>query len=358
MKTNKQTWGSRRLLPQLWSRLWVRISLIVLVVIMVLSVLAPVLNPLIFSPARNTSWGASFSIKQAENLGLDWRKAYTALLDDMGLRKFRLMSYWDTIEAERGKFTFDDLDWQIAEAKKRGAEVSLSIGVRQPRWPECFQPDWASSLDGGAWKQALYAYLEQVVKRYRSESTIISWQLENEAMNNWFGECDPPDRQRIIEEFNLVKSWAPNREIWMSLSDQHGLPFNDPKPDRYGFSVYRQVYSSNIIQPGFYITYPTPIWYHRARAAAIELMQNRKVFIHELQLEPWGPRDTKFLSVEEQNKSMSVNQIGQIMYFARMIGSPDIYLWGSEWWYWRKVNGDASIWNEVKRQISPPTITP
>lgn len=308
------------------------------------------LNAFVFIPVKNPNFGVSFSKERSEEFGLDWKGNFTALLDDMQLKHFRLMSYWSAHEKERGQFDFTDLDWQINEAAKRGAKVDIVLGLRQPRWPECWEPEWATKLSGNEWKQAIYAYMEVVVKRYKDNPTVANWQLENEAVNNWFGKCGPPDRVRLQEEYNLVKSWDPHRHIRMSLSDQHGLPVNGPIPDEFGFSVYRTVW--NTFSPWhFYITYPTPIWYHRARAMVIDWMHHKPVFIHELQLEPWGPRDTKELSREEQDKSMSVEQIGKSIKFARQIGAQDIDLWGGEWWYWRKMNGDPTIWNAVKDQV-------
>jgi hypothetical protein len=308
------------------------------------------LNTFVFTPVKDPNYGVSFSTKQARNLGLDWKAAFLATVDDLQFKQLRLMSYWDESEAIRGQFNFTDLDWQMNEAAKRGIKVSLGAGLRQPRWPECHEPEWATKLTGNEWKQSLYAYMEIVANRYKNNPALDSWQLENEGMNNWFGTCDLPDRQRLIEEFSLMKQWDPNHPVLMSLSDQHGLPINGPVPDGYGFSVYRIVWNDKF-PPNGYMYYPTPIWYHRLRALIIEQTQHRPTFIHELQMEPWGQQDFKNLSIEEQNKSMSVRQIPKSFMFARQIGMKDIYLWGSEWWYWRKVHGDPSVWNTVKQQL-------
>lgn len=304
-----------------------------------------------FPEVENPNYGVSFSAKRAKELGLDPHANLTALLSDMGIKNYRLMSYWDDIESTRGTFDFSELDWEINEIAKYGGTVSLSIGLRQPRWPECHEPSWAYELKGDAWKQALYAFMEIVVKRYEKNGTVISWQLENEAVNNWFGTCDAPDRVRLNEEFNLVREWS-KKQIWMSLSDQHGYPINPPTPDRFGYSVYRWVWNDKFPPTGTYLIYPTPVWYHRLRATIIKAYTGKDIFIHELQLEPWGPEDTKNLSVEEQNKSMSLQQIHDSLSFAREIGAKDIYTWGGEWWYWRKVNGDPSVWNTVKGELN------
>lgn len=301
-----------------------------------------------FQPVPNPTFGVSFSIKQANEYGNDWRANYSALLDDLKFRHFRLMSYWDTIEPARGQFNFDDLDWQISEANKRGAKISLAIGLRQPRWPECHAPSWAHDLSGNDWKQALYAYMELVVKRYKDNPAIESYQLENEALNDWFGECQgTKDPQRLSEEFDLVKQWDPNHPVIMSLSDEHGLPINKPIPDEFGYSLYGIVYNTNFGPPG-YVQYPAPVWWHRLRSAVIWLMHHKPQMAHEVQMEPWGPKPTYQMSTKEQNKSMNAHQIGVMADFVRRSGFDRADLWGGEWWYWRKVNGDPSMWEAVR----------
>lgn len=308
------------------------------------------LNTFVFTPHPHPTFGASFSQKRSIEMGLDWRANFTAMVEDLQFKRFRLMSYWDLIEGERGKFSFKDLDWQMDLVARHGGKVSLSIGVRVPRWPECHEPGWAKQLGGHTWKQALYAYMQQVAERYKAHPALESWQLENEGMNNWFGTCDKPDRERLIEEFNLMKKWDPNHPVIMSLSDQHGLPINGPVPDMYGYSVYRTVWNDKV-PPNGYVTYPTPIWYHRLRAVVIKVLKNRDVWIHELQMEPWGPRDTFYLSPEEQDKSMSVEQMGRVLKFGRQLGIDKIDLWGGEWWYWRKVNGDDRMWERIRIEL-------
>lgn len=343
--------NARQRLLRLWLRGW-KPALYVVLALVVAIYSAPFWNPILFPPVAAPHYGVSFSEKRASELNTDWRANYTALLDDLHIRSFRLMSYWDIHERERGKLNFSSLDWQMDQAAKHGATVSMSIGLRQPRWPECHQPAWASQLSGNAYKQALYAYIKIVVQRYQHHPALLSWQLENESMNDWFGMCGRADRSRLIEEFRLVKSLS-DKPVWMSLSDQHGLPIGQPWPDKFGFSVYRVVWSENTWPYRGYLTYPTPIWYHRLRATVIQAYTGRDIFIHELQLEPWGPRDFKDMTIREQDVSMSTAQIAENLHFAREIGSPDIYTWGSEWWYWRKVTlHDPSVWETVRKEFA------
>lgn len=305
-------------------------------------------------PVKNPQFGVSFSIKYAKEMNLDWKETYTALLDDMGLRHYRLMSYWDDGEPIRGQYVFDDLDWQMDEAHKRGAKVSLALGLRQPRWPECHRPSWYNSLNREQQDEALFQYLEATVTRYKDHPALLSYQLENEAVNTWFGTCTDKDidQERLAREFDFVKSLDSNTPVWMSLSDQHGLPLNEPVPDKYGYSVYRTVYNNKTGPFKFYATYPTPVWYHRARAWWITTFKDRDIFIHELQLEPWAPEATVNVSVEEQDKSMDLEQMEINADFARRIGIQEIYTWGGEWWYWRKtVRNDPSVWEKARELL-------
>jgi hypothetical protein len=76
------------------------------------------------------------------------------------------------------------------------------------------------------------------------------------------------------------------------------------------------------------------------------------VFIHELQLEPWGPTAIWKMTIEEQNRSMNVRQIASNVELAKKINAMPIDLWGAEWWYWRlKKHNDPSIWQVVKKSI-------
>ncbi|MBC7746857.1 hypothetical protein H7Y40_02665 [Pedobacter sp.] len=331
---------------------WWHVLIIAVGSMLFLMFTAPWWNPIVFPPIKNPTIGVSFSDKRSRELGLDWRANYTALLDDMHIRSFRLMSYWDEYEKNRGQFDFTDLDWQMDEAAKRGATVSLSIGLRQPRWPECHEPGWATTLSGNEWKQSLYAYIKVVMQRYENHPALLSWQLENEGANNWFGTCGPVDKVRLTEEFNFTKSLTA-KPVWMSLSDQHGLPINPPLPDKFGYSVYRTVWSDKTWPYIGYMTYPTPIWYHKLRAVIIKAYTGRDIFIHEMQLEPWAYRDTKDVSIAEQDKSMNLDQIHDNLLFTREIGAQDIYAWGSEWWYWRKeILKDPTVWEKVRSEIS------
>lgn len=298
--------------------------------------------------------GVSFSQKYADELGVDWQANFAYLLDELEFRYFRLMSYWDTHEPTNNQFDFSALDWQMNEAAKRGAKVSLAIGERQPRWPECHHPEWVKSLDQAEFENELLNYLEVVVKRYRHHPALEKYQLENEIYNNFFGECEAIKRQRLQDEFDLVKKLDKTHPVSINVASQEGFPpLREPIGDVIGFSVYR-VAAGSILGLNYYWRswYFTPHW-HALRAAFVEIVHGSQAFIHELQTEPWGPRPTAKLSVKEQEESMDPEQIRQNVEFGVATGIKRMYLWGGEWWYWRETKfDDGSLTNTVQQVLS------
>lgn len=300
-----------------------------------------------------TQLGVSFSTKYAQELDLDWEETYRALVEDLGFKNIRIMSYWDEYEKEPGEYNFANLDKQFEIAEQNGVSINLSVGARQPRWPECHEPDWAKELQAPEYKTVLLKYLEKVVNRYRNSPALEQYQLENEYLLTGFGECPPPDRQRLTEEFELIKELDPVHPVAISVSNQHGTPVRQPVGDSTGISIYTKGHAE-LMGLSFYwdFWYVPPQW-HGLRAAFIELAQDSDVFVHELQAEPWGPKATVDLTLEEQNHTMDAAKIRRQVNYAEATGMNEIFMWGGEWWYWRATEfGDDSLWEEVRSLVN------
>lgn len=294
-------------------------------------------------------FGVSFSIKQCRNFKLNPEETLDWLIKDAGFRRFRLMSYWNEHEKSPGKYDFTSLDKQIEAISKAGGIVTLCLGARQPRWPENHWPNWAWELSKAERTEALFKYIEVVVKRYRNKKCIISYQLENEALLASFGERPEVDRGRLRQEFQLVKKLDPKRPVVMSTSTSWGIPLRQPIPDIVGFSYYQVLYNSKLKR---YTTAFHKPWIDRWHKFVIRIIHGKPTFIHELQLEPWGPTAIWKMPVEEQDKSMSVKQIPKNVSLAKSTNCYPIDLWGGEWWYWRAKQGDKSIIEAVQAAIS------
>ena len=295
-------------------------------------------------------YGVSFSLKQCRNFGLNAEETMRWLIEDAGFRRFRLMSYWNEHEKRPGSYDFSTLDQQIAQATKHGCLITLCLGARQPRWPENHWPNWAWKLPKARRTEALLRYIEAVVKRYRHIDGLVSYQLENEALLAGFGERSEIDRRRLRQEFALVKRLDPVHPIVMTTSTSWGIPLRAPVPDSIGFSYYRTVYSGGTYHHAIHFPF-----LDRLRAAASRFVHDKSCFIHELQLEPWGPTAIWKMTIPEQNKSMSPEHIKKNIELAGKTGLYPIDLWGGEWWYWRlKATQDPSIWLAVKNALEKP----
>lgn len=296
-------------------------------------------------------FGVSFSLKQCRNLDIDPIKTLHWLIHDAGFQRFRLMSYWNEHEETSGAYDFSALDAQIAMVEKSGGVITLCLGVRQPRWPENHWPEWAWVMDANDRTEALLRYISAVVERYKDRKCIVSWQLENEALLKNFGKRSDVNRQRLRAEYQLVKQLDPSRSIIMTTSTSWGIPLRAPIPKIVGFSYYHTLFNKGAYRKS--TIFP---WYHRFRKGLIRVLHNRSVFIHELQLEPWGPANIWEMSPAEQDRSMSTEHIAKNIRLGRAIHAAPIDLWGGEWWYWRlKHEHDPSIWRAVSSAIHDKT---
>jgi len=299
-------------------------------------------------PAQNITWGVIFSQKHSEELGLDWKENYLAILDDLKVKNLKLVAYWDLIEKEQGIYDFEDLDWQIDQAQKREAEVLLVIGRRVPRWPECHIPNWAENLEEKQQQQKVLDIIRQIVLRYKNNETIEYWQVENEPFFP-FGECPPFDKKFLEEEINLVRSLDPERKLIVSETGEYSTWFKSAKyGDVVGHTLYRKVWFNEI---KIYVSYRLlpPVFYAR-KAWLIDKLFQKKTICIELQAEPWGPELSYLISLDEQNKTMNIERFKNIIEFSKNTGIDTFYLWGTEWWYWMKEkHNDSQIWDESKK---------
>jgi len=295
--------------------------------------------------AKEINWGVNFSQKHAQDLGLDWKETYLALLDDLRVKNIKLITYWDLIEPEKGKYNFEDLDWQIKMTEEKGANLILVIGVKTGRWPECHIPQWAQDLSKEEQQKEVLELLKQLVLRYRDRASIWAWQVENEAFFP-FGECPWTDINFLKKEIDLVKSFD-DRPIIVSDSGEFSFWVKAARlGDIVGTTLHRRAWFKEL---KLYVHYPFPPTYYWRRAEIIRKFFNKKVINVELQAEPWGPTLLYWLPLEEHKKTMDLEQFKKNIEFAKKTGFDTFYLWGAEWWYWMKIKQNRpEIWQEAK----------
>lgn len=297
--------------------------------------------------SKKAEYGVSFSLHRCSELGLDKKKVLKSALEDLGFRRFRLMSYWNIHEQKQGKYDFRELDWQLDMIAGYGGQVSLCLGKRQPRWPECHMPQWAKELPREKWYEALFQYIAIVVERYKNHPALVSWQLENEALLKEFGYCEDKDysHRRLRHELSIIRNLDRQHPVIMTLSDSWGLPWRSPRPDMYAMSLYR----ITINKEGKYTHSKRPALFYRLRAVLIRLLTGRRTFIHELQAEPWLKQSLTKSSLQTQLEYMNSDIVKETAQFADRTGMRPIDFWGLEWWYWLKFSKkDGEMWDAIQ----------
>lgn len=299
--------------------------------------------------------GASFIPAYAESLGVNPEQTLDAMLNELNIKQLRLVSYWNVIEAEQGSYDFSQLDWQFAKAEAAGAKVSLSLGLRQPRWPECHPPSWVdTSRPTGEWQPQLERFITATVNRYKNSPALASYQVENEYFLKAFGECQNFDRQRLIDEYNLVRRLDPHHPAIVNRSNNGlGIPLYAPQADMYGVSIYKRVWDAGVTKR--YLEYPQPAWYYAFMAGVQKIVQGSDMIVHEMQAEAWAPNGKLLteISLEEQNKSLNAERLAGRFNYGRDTGLPQVYMWGAEYWYYRKqVMQDPSLWETARQGYS------
>ncbi len=302
---------------------------------------------------RPTVIGATFISNYAEYLGVDPKETLGAIIYDLRVGHLRLVSYWDEIERTKGTYDFSNLDWQMDMAQQANIPVSLAVGLRQPRWPECHMPTWALGLEKEVWYPQLTSFMTAVVERYKNRPNLESYQLENEFFLSVFGECQDFDRERLIDEAKLIKQLDSTHPLIISRSNNAvGIPVGQPRPDLFGISVYKRVWDKTITKR--YYEYPFPAWFYGFLAGAGKIVTGKDMTIHELQTEAWLAEgfEIKTAPIDELYKSLNPERLKDRIEYGSATGMKTIDLWGVEWWYQMKVRrGHPELWDTAKKEL-------
>lgn len=348
---------ARHWLAAYWRRNWWHKIVVMLTVLIILTVGS------MYGVARWYIWtqsgkplelGATFIPRYAQQFGLNPQKTMDAMLGELNIKHFRLVSYWNEIEKMPGKYDFSQLDWQFEKARAADAKITLSLGLRQPRWPECHQPKWINTgKPESQWYPQLERFMGAVIERYKNNPALESYQLENEYLLKVFGECKNFERSRLIKEFNFVKKLDPHHKVIIARSNNAlGTPIYEPTPDEFAVSVYKRVWDTTITHR--YIEYPFPAWFYASLAGTEKIIKGRETVIHELQAEPWPPRGQNIVEVptDELNKSLNAQRLKDRFTYGKATGIKKIDLWGAEYWYYMKEKrGDPSLWDVAKQEF-------
>lgn len=325
--------------------------------------------------------GTTFSPKQNLYLGLDWKETYRATLG-LGFDLIRLGAYWDELEVREDVYRFEDLDWQLREAKAKGVPVLLTVGMKAPRWPEYAIPPWVlrrirlrkgSEVSRNAYlRERTLRFLQHLVSRYHDEDIIHYWQVENEPLDRagpghwWIGG------PFLEEEIALVRALDPTgRPVIVNAATypHRFLRFLTRFFTRHD-AIHEALEACDIlglnVYPSIGHQWPWKRSYYRAPAerrlpylsGILEQAKRRDtpVWVTELQAEPWEPGQLVYLGKPHPPTSHP-DMLQPYVQEMRSLGLDTILLWGAEYWYYRKKRyGDTAWWDAVDtllRDVSP-----
>lgn len=294
------------------------------------------------------TYGMSFNTMYANELGLDWKETYDAIVDDLGVRHFRLAAHWPMIEPKKDVYNFTELDYQIQKAEEVGATVVLAVGRRLPRWPECHVPTWAKEQSWEDQKVELRDYITAVVTRYKDSPAVTIWQVENEPYLSLFAfeHCGALDEAFLEEEIALIKSLDGTRPLLVTDSGNLGTWQGAySHGDMFGTSVYVHFWNPEL---GQFRTFLPP-WFYRVKENLVALFYGEKpTYLIELSAEPWLVAPVTEVDLPTQFTRMDVQKFNDILAYAKATRYDTQYLWGAEWWYWLLLQNEPAMWERGK----------
>ncbi len=286
--------------------------------------------------------GITYSWVYAQELGLDPVEAFASIVGELDVTLIRLPIYWSDVEAQPGVF-----DWRVADglmeiAEENDLALTVVVGAKVPRWPECHIPDWARDLDETPQQAATVSFITEAVERYKGLGSVHRWQVENEPYFP-FGDCPTISVAQVKERVDTVRSLS-DRPVQMTVSGELGPWLESAQSaDILGISLYRQTYSDVF---GYFV-YPLSPDYYYFRAKLLEDHVER-VVISELQAEPWFPAPIDSKPLVEWYEYFTQEQLTENVAFAKSVGLSEVYLWGAEWWYALAQEGDSRLWDTAK----------
>lgn len=305
--------------------------------------------------------GASFSHTHLNSLNLNPLKAIKEF-ESLGLSWIRLGCYWNEIEKKEGSYDFSKITPLVEYCEKNDIKIVLTIGMKAPRFPEYHLPDWLEdklnlrklatiNTKNELLLERTLNFLEKSVEQFKNTSSIKIWQVENEPLDpsgpNWW-KISPEFLEKEVE---LVKK-LDKREVLINL---WGNELSKRK-------LYKKTADlSDIVGLDLYLRHPVPVlkWFNKyigpldskekIKNIADEIKTEAKLWITELQAEPWEPGE--IVTEKDNPPSFLPEHLESNFDYAGDLSPEVILFWGFEWWYYRKQKGDSKYMAEAEKLI-------
>lgn len=293
--------------------------------------------------------GITFSPRYARELGLNPTEVMGKILSDLSPEIIRLPLYWDEVEPTPNQFDFSQTEEFVRQSSKYNKEIILVVGFKQPRWPECFKPEWTKTLEPAQFNSKILELVNAEVETFKKYPNIKYWQVENEPFVS-FGICPKPNENQLVEEIQTVRSLDARPIIITDSGELSNWLKAMRNGDIFGTTLYRTVWS-----PLFgSVSYPwPPIFYHIKSNVAkfITGSKNQPTIISELQAEPWPDNGQSIPTtpLAKQMQLFPLKQLSKNFHYAEETRMGPILFWGVEWWYYMKLQGISDYWRSGKK---------
>lgn len=285
--------------------------------------------------------GASYSKLHLEQLGIDPLKAIEEF-NSLGLRWLRTSLYWNDIEKQKGHFDFSYYDKLFSRCAELNINIILSVGAKAIRWPEFYFPDW---VDKKEYKADLLNFIEVSTNHFKNYTNIKIWQVENEPLDPIWPSEQKIDLKLLKKEVDLFKVLDPNKVLLITVWGNELL-------ERKNYKKIAKL--ADIIGLDLYLKRPDDGRYlppsdsQKKIKQIIESLQdeNRKVYISELQAEPW--EEDELISQQRTPPSFTPYDLKINFSYTKSLNVDGVFFWGFEYWLWKRMNGDNRYWNEAR----------
>jgi Beta-galactosidase len=297
----------------------------------------------------NVKIGTTYSYREIEYLKLDKDKSLETLFN-LKFDYIRLGLYWNDIQPQKGEFDFTKIEQILSKFQEHNQNVVLSIGLKAPRWPEFYFPNWLIDSSIIDTKSYLLEYIDKAIHALNKYTCIKYYQVENEPL-------DPSGPNNLSIPLSLLE----DEIILVKSIDSKETIVNFWGNDFIKRNLYPKV-TDKVEIIGIDLYYNTPFLGHfyigpkdkDSKLAGIFNKLNKDLWITELQAEPWERNgDNKYTS-----KALSINSsiLKRNIKNALTIHPKVILLWGYEYWLWMSAHGDNSLIKTVESIINNKTI--
>ncbi|MFC1780605.1 hypothetical protein ACFLY9_02830 [Patescibacteria group bacterium] len=293
--------------------------------------------------------GTTFDIDYATHLGLNWKDTLEQIVN-LKLSPIRIGIKWSRVKVQKKKYNWLDYDEILELLDSKNIPILLSVGMKSPRWPEFFIPDWIETnttnsiidINESNIKDSLFEFIKITIERYKHLRNIKWLQVENEP----FLESGPNklriSQDLLKEEVSFVRSIS-NRQILLTAQ---GLPTTGLLAEylkgRYkyknkliniadiiGFHVYPKFEHESLLNKPKTFSASKTAWKYLQKLFNKTQSVNKECWCTELQAEPW---QVELVSHKDTyvNKTCNPKMVKNYIKKLENIGFKTILVWGTE----------------------------